>query len=483
MRILLSLCIYLMFAFPCTATTIIVAKDGSGDFATIQAAINASWHGDVIFVNPGTYSESLEFGGRAIKVTSSDPNNSTVVQSTIISKLTFSFGEGSGSILTGFTVRGIVCNGSSPTITRNIISGVSGENSYSAIYCSSANPSISYNTIINNTTCGITGSNGAIYSNTITGNQRGISQCNGIIHDNIISNNSSSLGVGGGLYNCNGTITNNVISGNIAITIMGDVYGGGLYKCNGTITNNLISGNKAITSNGYAFGGGLSNCSGTITNNIISGNSVSGTGGSGHGIGAGIYTSGFNGTVANNTIVGHKGSPIVSCLHVTNNIIAFNDAGGPSTGYSYNNFWNTDNSGSGGTNNFVTDPLFAVNGYWDTNGVWVDGDYHLKSRSGRWDKNTSAWVLDAVTSSCIDAGDPSTLIGTEPNPNGGRINVGNYGGTAEASKSPTGIITPVCTIPPAMDFNGDCKVDFNDFAIFAQSWLECNIDPPSACWQ
>jgi hypothetical protein len=34
---------------------------------------------------------------------------------------------------------------------------------------------------------------------------------------------------------------------------------------------------------------------------------------------------------------------------------------------------------------------------------------------------------------------------------------------------------------PRADLNGDCKVNFADFAIFAQSWLECNIEPPSDC--
>ncbi len=42
---------------------------------------------------------------------------------------------------------------------------------------------------------------------------------------------------------------------------------------------------------------------------------------------------------------------------------------------------------------------------------------------------------------------------------------------------------PFCVIRPAMDFNGDCKVDFADFALFTQSWLECNLAPRSACWE
>jgi hypothetical protein len=42
---------------------------------------------------------------------------------------------------------------------------------------------------------------------------------------------------------------------------------------------------------------------------------------------------------------------------------------------------------------------------------------------------------------------------------------------------------PFCAKYPRMDFNGDCKVDFADFAIMASSWLECNLVPQSACWE
>ncbi|MBN1507997.1 MAG: hypothetical protein JW955_14185, partial [Sedimentisphaerales bacterium] len=69
------------------------------------------------------------------------------------------------------------------------------------------------------------------------------------------------------------------------------------------------------------------------------------------------------------------------------------------------------------------------------NAVWIDGDYHMKSLAGRWDPNQQRWVMDDVSSPCIDAGDPNTPVGEEPQPNGGRVNLGAYGGTAEASKS------------------------------------------------
>jgi len=44
-------------------------------------------------------------------------------------------------------------------------------------------------------------------------------------------------------------------------------------------------------------------------------------------------------------------------------------------------------------------------------------------------------------------------------------------------------LEPFCLGKPEMDFNGDCKVDFVDFAIMASSWLECNLVPQSACWE
>ncbi len=90
-----------------------------------------------------------------------------------------------------------------------------------------------------------------------------------------------------------------------------------------------------------------------------------------------------------------------------------------------------------------TDPRFASPGHWDLNetlhepydDVWVSGDYHLKPQAGRWDVVSESRVIDDVTSPCVDAGDPNSPVGDEPEPNGGRTNMGAYGGTAEASKS------------------------------------------------
>ncbi len=50
--------------------------------------------------------------------------------------------------------------------------------------------------------------------------------------------------------------------------------------------------------------------------------------------------------------------------------------------------------------------------------------------------STEGWILDSVTSPCIDAGDPNNNYMNEPQLNGGLSNIGAYGGTPEASKSP-----------------------------------------------
>jgi len=51
------------------------------------------------------------------------------------------------------------------------------------------------------------------------------------------------------------------------------------------------------------------------------------------------------------------------------------------------------------------------------------------------DAATSELVLDPVTSPAIDAGDPSADFSAEPDPNGGRIDMGHTGNTPAASRS------------------------------------------------
>ncbi|HSD86110.1 MAG TPA: hypothetical protein VLB44_01300, partial [Kofleriaceae bacterium] len=62
-------------------------------------------------------------------------------------------------------------------------------------------------------------------------------------------------------------------------------------------------------------------------------------------------------------------------------------------------------------------------------------DFHERSIGGRYRPGTG-WVNDAVNSPAIDQGDPAASVGAETSPNGGVINLGGYGGTAQASRSP-----------------------------------------------
>jgi parallel beta-helix repeat protein len=446
-----------------------VDDDGPADFDNIQEAIDSSWHGDTIAVKKGTYNQNIVFSGKAVTLTSENPNDPNIVQSTIITaaggySVTFDFGEDGNSIITGFTItgRGISCYGTSPTIVKNIIRdctnyGISGQNN--------AAPVILDNTIVSNTWSAIYSCHGLIVRNTISGNNVGIASCNGPLSDNVISNNGS----GGGIYNCQGEITGNIIADNYS-----SMKGGGLYACNGSIRNNVIIANWTGLE-----GGGLFDCRGSIGNNIIAGN-VSNTGG-------GLQS--CPGDINNNTIVGNRaytGGAIYGCIgFVRNNILAFNEAtevGGIyiASKNSYNAFSSNigGNFGGGaarGPNDIIISPMFATNGHWDDRGtpdqsddIWVNGDYHLKSEAGRWNPVAELWVKDAVTSPCIDAGDPNSDWKAELWPHGQHINLGAYGGTPQASmsSSPAGNVA---------DVDNDGLVNFNDMVLLTEMWLSDQV--------
>ncbi|MBN1764067.1 MAG: right-handed parallel beta-helix repeat-containing protein [Sedimentisphaerales bacterium] len=100
-------------------------------------------------------------------------------------------------------------------------------------------------------------------------------------------------------------------------------------------------------------------------------------------------------------------------------------------------------------------------------------DYHLMSDQGRFypedpsDPNMfgpldGLWAMDLLTSPCIDAGNPDENPSNERTPNGGRVNIGAYGGTAYASMS---------LWPLQQDGNRDGIVNLEDFVMLAQEWL------------
>jgi internalin A len=188
-----------------------------------------------------------------------------------------------------------------------------------------------------------------------------------------------------------------------------------------TITNCLIVGNRAV---GVDAGGGIycQESKATFVNCTVSGNYGGSTG-------AGLRFKDSSIKLTNSIVWGNI-TPQVIVSGSSQLAITYSDGAFPGTG------------------NLQADPLFAGAGYWanpsdlahpvsvpDTTAVWVPGDYHLKSQAGRWDQLVLKWVTDVVTSPCIDAGDPASAVGAEPQPNGNRVNMGAYGGTSQASLS------------------------------------------------
>ncbi len=242
---------------------------------------------------------------------------------------------------------------------------------------------------------------------------------NSMLIDCVLIGNSSN-GFGGGVAGSN-TIYNCVISSNFAVKDGGAIHGGGEF------INCTIIGNKAGGDGGGIYTQEVT----TIVNSILYDNKAL--------IGNQIY-------LGSNIIpAGRSGTAIITPSALT---IGYSNVQGGEEQV----FLDTDCTLIWKPNNLEVDPLFAYPGYWadaddpnvvadpnDPNAVWIDGDYHLKSQAGRWDPNSQSWLIDDVTSPCIDAGDPNNPIGHEPFPNGGIINMGAYGGTAEASKSPSGL--------------------------------------------
>jgi len=330
---------------------------------------------------------------------------------------------------------------------------------------------------------------------------------------------NGTAGRGGAMYNDEGT--NSTLAGCIFLGNLANNGGGAMYNDEGSssvLTNCDFKGNWAGTAGGAidapgttsltncsfignsaSGGGGIRVATATLTNCTFAGNRalrwrqsdgswVFSIGGAVHALGTETRTGFTNCTFSNNwadfgCAIFHTDS--MPSLGISNCIFW----GSPKQIYDQDQraqvYCSAVQGGWPGGGNIDADPCFVDPGLWvsaddpnqiaepnDPNAVWVDGDYHLKSQAGRWDPATADWVQDNVTSPCIDGGNPMSAIRNERFPNGGRINMGAYGGTMEASKSYFG--SPVCETVIAGDINGDCKVDFIDFAIMAAHWLEDN---------
>jgi hypothetical protein len=294
---------------------------------------------------------------------------------------------------------------------------------------------------------------------------------------------SYQRGNGGGMSNHYGkpTVINCIFTGNFAKT-----YGGGMFNVSSEpeltncsfIRNYAVDGgglrnfvstpilvNCIFNTNWAGFGGGLSNAdsSPVLINCVFNDNRAS--------FGGGMECRSESAPTLTNCIfsdnsansgggIDHwsdSGSNLINCI-LWGNMPEQIYGGIPTVTYS------DVQGGWPGLGNIDADPCFA-----DAN----NGDYHLKSQAGRWDANSQSWIKDYVSSPCIDAGNPGCPLGQEPNDlNNVRINMGAYGGTAEASKSPANGRN-------IADLTNDWAVDYNDLKVFVSYWLETGECIPS----
>lgn len=435
------------------ARTLHVDPTDSSAYSSIQTAIDSTSHFDTVVVHPGVYQENIDFHGKAVTVTSLDPNDPAVVAETVVdgngdNVVTFAHGETVFTRMLGLTLRngaiGVYSNSydCQPEITNCVISDNSGDGLNGGL------PVLTGCTVRDNGGDGLDACSESITGCTITGNgENGIKNHYGDLIDSTVSEN--------GLYgvSCEWTPLAN-ISG-----------------C--TITGNAQVGVHVMQSGPDV----------SVSQSIISGHGQ-------HGILTGFSEM----TVSNCTVVGNTEDGISagnsSQIVATNCIVVWNGVGGLVTGEdatltsTYNCVY-----GNGDDENYIDteagegdirqSPWFASNGFWRPGGTWQEGDYHLLSRVGRWDPSTEGWVTDPIDSPCLDMGDPTMPFGEETYPHGGRLNLGAYGGTPQASMSQGDL--PQCTSYPVMDFNKDCVVDQADLDIFMEHWLECNLDPNDSC--
>ncbi|MHC4477595.1 MAG: right-handed parallel beta-helix repeat-containing protein [Planctomycetota bacterium] len=439
-------------------------------YPTIQAATDAAVDGDTIVVAQDTYYENINVGGKSITLTSSDPNDPNVVAGTIIDAngsgtvVTFADDPSTDCILAGFTITGGNTSGNGGGILAH--NGTIGINNCIITGNSASSGGGIYNDNVDLTLigCTFTANQAAFYGGGIQ-NQTGLL----ILTDCTFSENMALGQHGGGIYSVDGplTLTGCTFTGNSAAN-----EGGGIAADYKTVT---LTGCTFI-SNSANLGGGINNAhwGGTMTNCTFSLNSATN--------GGGIHTNYLHLgdlTLINCTFSDNIADEYGGAVHnrsggnvtLTNSILWDNTATeGPQISLKLSGTLSIRYCCLQGgladlhvpfgfvdwhSSNIDTDPCFA-----DAGG----SDCHLRSTAGRWDANTKGWVKDDSNSPCIDAGDPSSDWTAELWPHGKRINMGAFGGTAQAS---------LCTSTAGniADFDGSDGVDGADLRPFTDKWL------------
>ena len=306
MRNRVAACGFVFLLVPlASGTTYLVKPDGTGDFPTIQAAIDAADSADVIELASGTFfaegNRNIDFFGKAITVRSEPGNPEQPIIDCGYDGRGFDFhsGETPLSVLQGVAITngflmiggygggGMSCtDGSCPTLIRCTVSDNVGFSKGGGLMCEGYScPTLTNCTFLGNATDGYGGaihcadySDCAVDSCTFTDNTAGdgsgaIRSNSGsgcTIHATTIHGNTTE-GNGGGI-GCNGaevTLFDTILSGNTATT-GGAVYGSSsstmLFTDCSFLDNSAVNDAGAMACLGYS-GPVLTRC-------IFSGNSA-----------------------------------------------------------------------------------------------------------------------------------------------------------------------------------------------------------------
>ena len=201
---------FLLCAAGALAASYVITPDGTRDFPTIQAAIDAAADGDTLVLSDGTFTgggnRNISFLGKAIVVRSQsgDPESCVIDCERWGRGVRFDDGETLATVLEGVTITGgwveggrgggIACrNASSPVVRHCIIADNEAEDG-AGIWCAeSSSPSIEECWILGNDTfsnAGIPGVGGGL--GVVTGSCPSITGC-------YIESNRSG-GIGGGVF-------------------------------------------------------------------------------------------------------------------------------------------------------------------------------------------------------------------------------------------------------------------------------------------
>ncbi|MHC4616748.1 MAG: LamG domain-containing protein [Planctomycetota bacterium] len=455
-------------------------------FATIQKGIDEANDADTVLVYPAAYAETTDFKGKAITLQGLATSAGVpIIEAPGDLAVSFYMAEEANSVLQNFIIRnsfrGVFIAGAAPTIGNLIVV----DNNLGIVAYAGAEPNIS-NCIFYNNTDGDLFQCEARYS----WRQQGL----GPVAEGLVSYWKFDEGSGSTAYDSAGTNdgtiygaqwTSGVLGGALEFDGVGDYVGignpaslnfAGLITIAAWIKPEAIAGvdiNRNIVAHGH---GGFQDQA--VYLRIANDGQYE--------VGSHIQDSTDTGRAQYVVPLGDKGNWVhLAGLHdgsdwrLYRNGVEVASKNVPIGGIQVDEDWAIGARGTG-TERFFTGSVDDVRIYdralsaeeveevyrHGLGPLFTDaagGDYHLRSERGRYWPEHDVWVLDDVTSPGVDGGDPSVYPGEEPMPDGGRINMGAYGGTPYASMSEW---------PIEEDNNRDGIVNFLDLANLAARWLE-----------